>query len=70
MQAPFECKTQLDNNSKKARAPSGREGQWGIMRGLRSSFPGTQKTGDMWAAIQTKNQQNGVGDNIPGRINN
>lgn len=70
MQAPFQYKMQLDQTSKKACVPSGRKGQWDTVRGLRSLFPGGQKIGDMWAAIQTKNQQKGVGDNIPGRVNN
>lgn len=64
-QAPLQGKTHLDPNQKAARVPSGRTGQWGIgQRGVRSLFPGDQKTGDMRAAIQTRNQQTGGGVNV------
>lgn len=56
-QAPLQHKPHLDPNQKAARVPSGRMGQRGIgQRGIRSLFPGDQKTGDMRAAIQTRNQ--------------
>lgn len=38
-------------------------------RGSRALFPGDQKTGDMRAAIQTKNQQTGGGASVPGITN-
>lgn len=64
-QAPLQRKPHLGPNQKVAGVRRGRAGQ----RGMRTLFPGDQKTGDMRPAIQTRNQQTAGGVNVPGITN-